>query len=81
MCGITWRVNWAVTPFVTCPAADRIAHETTDQGLRPVTSETAVETMYEIALQAKDQTTVPTTSQTTREVIPQVQGSIWENPA
>jgi hypothetical protein len=45
--------------------------ETKDEGLREVTSETTLRTMYKIALLTKDQTTVQTTSQTIQEVIPQ----------
>jgi hypothetical protein len=78
MCGIAGRVNWSVTPAVTCAAAVRIARETTDEGLREVTSQTTLQTMYDIALPTKGQTTVQTTSQTIRGVIPWAGESIRE---
>jgi hypothetical protein len=70
ICGIAGRVNRTVTRPVTCPAPDRITGETTDEGLRQVTAETALRTMYEatmyetprIVLQTMDEATAQTTS-------------------
>jgi hypothetical protein len=52
--GIAGQVIPPVTPVVTCPAADRIDWETTDEGLREVTSQTAGPTMAEITSRTKD---------------------------
>ena len=71
---IAGRTIRHTTPAAVCPAADRIACETTDEGLRAVTAETirqtmydtTVGTMYETARRTKDQTTSETTSQIVR---------------
>ena len=63
-CGIARRATRPVTEAATCLAADRIPWETTDEGLRAVTSQTAPRTMYEATLSV--------TSSATRWVIPWV---------
>ena len=70
MRGTTGRVNWYMTGAVARPTPDRISCETTDEGLRAVTAETALQTMYDTTLPTKDQTTVQTASQTIRRVVP-----------
>ena len=70
------RMTQQTTPVITCTAADRMPCETTDEGFRRVTSETAPQTMAETTSPTKDQTTVQTTSQTIRWVIPQVGVSV-----
>jgi hypothetical protein len=84
MNGIAGRMIQQATPAATCPAAVRIAFETTDEGLREVTSQTALQTMYDIALPTKDEAalltmdeaTIRTISRTVRRVVPQVGESI-----
>jgi len=66
MCEIAGRVDRHIAVAATCPVPDRMPCETTDQGLRTVTAETALQTMYDTTLPTKDQTTVQTTSQTIR---------------
>jgi hypothetical protein len=78
MCEVACRGTHPTTPVRPCLALDRIACETTDEGLRQVTSETALQTMYDTARRTKDQTTVQTTSQTVRGATPQAGVSAWE---
>jgi hypothetical protein len=72
MSEIAWRMNRQMTPGITCPAPDRMACETTDEGLREMTPEMALHTMcdttllvmYEIVPGTMYDTTLSVTSST-----------------
>ena len=53
-----------MTPAAICPAHDRITCETTDEGLRAVTSQTAPQTMYDTTMDAAPRIALRTMSET-----------------
>jgi hypothetical protein len=59
-----------MTEAVTCPAADRIACETTDEGLRQVTSETMRQTMYDTTMSVASRVAWGTMYEATKGTIP-----------
>ena len=63
MNGIAGRMIQQATPVATCLAADRMACETTDEGLRSVTSETAPQTMYDTTMYAAPRIAIRTVRQ------------------
>ena len=62
--GIAGRVIQKTTPAATCPAPGRMPCETTDEGLRGMTVETTLQTMYD--------TTFPTMYDTALRTMPEI---------